>query len=145
MAWKVNFWERLLDGNHAYAMLANLLKPAKSSETRYDRGGVLPNLLCSHPPFQIDGNFGGAAGITEMLVQSHTGEVHLLPALPTAWSGGEARGLCARGGVTVDIGWRAGKLTSAVLTACVPGSVAVRYGDKITTLQLRPNQPARYL
>lgn len=137
MAWKANFWARLRDGDHAYKMLTNLLKPAKSAETRYNRGGVMPNLFCSHPPFQIDGNFGGAAGIAEMLLQSHAGEIDLLPALPAAWPEGEVRGLRARGGVGVDIRWAGGKLVAAVLTPASQGRVVVRYGDKTAGFQMR--------
>ena len=115
MAWKVNFWARLQDGDHANLMLNNLL-----------RNGTLPNLFDTHSPFQIDGNFGGTAGIAEMLIQSHAGEIHLLPALPKAWAAGHVNGLRARGGFEVDINWSGGAVVDARLKASLANRARVR-------------------
>jgi len=129
-AWKINFWARLEDGNHAYQLVKNLLDPARSAPGKFNRGGVLPNLFCSCPPFQIDGNFGGTAGIAEMLLQSHAGEVHVLPALPDELTSGSVRGLCARAGFEVDIAWAGGKLQGCKLRSKLGGECVVRYGEK---------------
>ena len=117
MGWKLNQWARLHDGNHAYTLFGNLLK-----------NGTLDNLWDTHAPFQIDGNFGGTAGITEMLMQSHMGFIHLLPALPDAWSEGRVAGICAKGGFDVEIIWSEGKLKEAVISSKNGSRCNLRYG-----------------
>jgi len=130
-AWIINFFARLLDGDkcneNIQALLAN---------------STLPNMFDNHPPFQIDGNFGGCAAIAEMLIQSQSGDIHLLPALPTAWPTGKVTGLRARGGFEVDITWENGKLVEAVIRSDKNASCTVRYGEKTDKLNVKAGVPA---
>lgn len=105
-AWKMNFWARLGDGNRAWKLFRSLLQPAVDAQTGKHGSGTFPNLFCSHAPFQIDGNYGGAAGVGEMLLQSHQDFIDLLPALPDSWSEGRVRGMRVRGGAMIDMDWK---------------------------------------
>jgi alpha-L-fucosidase 2 len=133
-AWRLNLWTRLHDGDHAYRILAFLLSPERT----------YPNMFDAHPPFQIDGNFGGTAGIAEMLLQSHNGEIELLPALPKAWPSGAVQGLRARGGFTVDVQWQDGRLSGATVKRLAgTDTCTVRYGDKTLPLRFKSGVATR--
>ena len=120
-AWKINFWARLLDGDHAYKMYQELLKQS-----------TLTNLFDTHPPFQIDGNFGAVSGVAEMLVQSQLTDIQLLPALPAAWSNGSVKGLIARGNFKIDMRWQKGKLSTATIISKTGSICRLRTNQKIT-------------
>ncbi len=139
MGWKINWWARLLDGEHAYKILEaafTYINPTEVRETM-GGGGTYPNLFDAHPPFQIDGNFGGTAGITEMLLQSHNGEIALLPALPSIWKNGNINGIKARGNFTIDIQWSDGKLKKAKIHSVLGGNCRIRTNQPVKIVEVR--------
>ena len=129
LAWKINFWSRFKDGDHAWNMVKLLLRPIAQTGTKMTGGGSYPNLFDAHPPFQIDGNFGGAAGIIEMLMQSHLGAIDILPALPSDLSAGKIHGLRARGGFELDFSWDKGMLSSLKVKSTAGGKLVLNYKD----------------
>ncbi len=136
-AWKINFWARLQDGNRSYKLLKSLLAPTHHVDmTVHAGGGTYPNLFCAHPPFQIDGNFGGTSGIAEMLIQSHDGYIELLPALPDAWSEGSFKGLRVRGGAEVDADWNQNRLKGLKITAKTANTFKIKVPEYVQTVQI---------
>lgn len=132
MAWKINLWARLLDGNHAYKLITDQIKPVTGGS-----GGTYPNLFDAHPPFQIDGNFGCTSGIAEMLLQSHDDALYLLPALPDAWPKGSVTGLMARGGFKVDMEWSDRKITRLVIHSMFGGTCRIRLNQQMNSRLLK--------
>ena len=142
--WRINLWARMKNGEKAYQIYRKLLTavaPEKSRMPNYSKGGgTYPNLFDAHPPFQIDGNFGGVAGVCEMLIQSRDGEIELLPALPKAWSEGSVSGLCARGGYEVSFKWKGGYVRDCSIKARKNGTVTLLYNGQQKTVKLKAGQ-----
>ena len=140
--WRINLWARLHKGERAYQIYRRLLSYVSPTSRSGQKGGTYPNLFDAHPPFQIDGNFGGTAGVCEMLLQSHAGRIELLPALPVAWDEGEVRGIRARGGFTIDMKWRGGTVTEARISSAKGGTATVAYNGKERKVSLEPGETA---
>ncbi len=137
MGWKVNFWARMKDGNHAYQLISSQLNLVPPEVQKGQGGGTYPNLFDAHPPFQIDGNFGCTAGIAEMLLQSQDGVIEILPALPDAWKEGTVKGLKARGGFTIDISWKKGKPTTMTVYSTLGGNCRLRIPESVKVVPIK--------
>lgn len=143
-AWKINFWARLGDGNRAYKLFKSLLTPTFEAHDRnYQGGGTYPNLFCAHPPFQIDGNFGGTAGISEMLLQSHEGFIYFLPALPDLWDQGTLEGFKVRGGGVVNLQWSEGRARKASVTATFDQTFRIKRPTRCNKITVRMKKDAQ--
>ncbi|MBN1925729.1 MAG: glycoside hydrolase family 95 protein [Prolixibacteraceae bacterium] len=139
LAWKINFWARFLDGEHAHQMVQMLLAPAEHPG-REVRGGSYPNLFDAHPPFQIDGNFGGAAGMVEMIMQSHQGYIELLPALPDQWEDGSIKGLCARGGFEINMEWKNGRVEKLTIISKLGNTLRIKYNGQYVEIPTKKGE-----
>jgi alpha-L-fucosidase 2 len=133
IAWRINCWARLDDGNRALSIINHLFDPSRT----------YPNMFDAHPPFQIDGNFGGTSAIAEMLLQSQTGEIELLPALPDAWPAGNVTGLRARGGFEIDLAWDGGKLSNVKIKSVGGRKAVLRYGSRTAEIEVKPGKEIR--
>jgi alpha-L-fucosidase 2 len=140
MGWKINFWARMYDGDHAMKIIKNFFNYVEEGSTQYKGGGLYPNLFDAHPPFQIDGNFGYTAGVAEMLLQSHEDKIRLLPALPAEWKDGKISGLKARRNIEVSLEWKDGNLIGATLKSQKDKTVFVDYNGKTIEVQLKGNK-----